>query len=209
MPRGTQISENERTQALALQTAGKNTLDIARQLNRPSKVINNYLRDPDSYAKQNHRKNRRKMTVRDERRLLRAASNQPLSSRGLRRDALQLPISVRRTRTYLTGSVRLWYRKVKHVPPLTERHKLAHIKWSRENAQMGQNVWGSVFFADEKRFNCEGSDGLQYYWHDLIKEEQVLSKPQHGGNGVRVWAGFCSHSKTKLIKKEGRLNATN
>lgn len=44
-----------------------------------------------------------------------------------------------------------------------------------------------VIFSDEKKFNLDGSDGWNYYFHDLKKEGQYLSlRRQMGGRSVMV-----------------------
>lgn len=45
----------------------------------------------------------------------------------------------------------------------------------------------SVVFTDEKTFNHDGPDGLQYYWHDLRREPEAFSKRVQGGRYVTVW----------------------
>jgi len=59
--------------------------------------------------------------------------------------------------------------------------------------------WRSVIFSDEKKFNLDGPDGWMYYWHDLRKEERIMSKRVHGGASVMVWAAFCWSGKSELV----------
>jgi hypothetical protein len=73
------------------------------------------------------------------------------------------------------------------------------MSWSKE--------WSSVVFSDEKRFNLDGPDGFQYYWHDLRKEPQYFSKQRFGGGGVMVWAGFGCKGKTNIAFIDGNMNA--
>ncbi|KAL7724470.1 hypothetical protein ACLKA6_013872 [Drosophila palustris] len=49
------------------------------------------------------------------------------------------------------------------------------------------NDWRSVVFTDEKRFNLDGPDGFQYYFHDLRKDELYLSRHHSREGGVMVW----------------------
>ncbi|GBM91559.1 Transposable element Tc3 transposase [Araneus ventricosus] len=62
-----------------------------------------------------------------------------------------------------------------------------------------------IFFSDEKRFNLDGPDGFQYYWHCLKQKEQYYSTRQQGGGNLMVWlVGFGSRSSLVFIK--GRQN---
>jgi hypothetical protein len=59
------------------------------------------------------------------------------------------------------------------------------VEWSRLHVDLGLG-WNHIVFSDEKKFNLDGPDGLQYYWHDLRKEEQTFLSRQNGGGGVMI-----------------------
>lgn len=146
-----------------------------------------------------------KLSQRDERRLLRLASNSPLSSAQLT-STLDLPISASRTRAYLTKSVSLRHMKVKHAPALSQQHKDRRIRWARAHVKWSVPQLGKVVFSDEKRFNLDGPDGFNYYWHDIRKPETVLSRRQNGGGGIMVWGAFSAFGVSKLALLKGRQN---
>jgi len=43
-----------------------------------------------------------------------------------------------------------------------------------------------VIFSDEKKFNLDGPDGCDSYWHDLRKEHLVKPRRNFGGGSVMV-----------------------
>lgn len=45
----------------------------------------------------------------------------------------------------------------------------------------GQN-WNIVLFGDKKKNNLDVSDGLQYYWHDLVTEKEIILSRNFGGS---------------------------
>ncbi len=67
--------------------------------------------------------------------------------------------------------------------------------------------WWTVVWSDEKKFNLDGQDGVQYYWADLRKERELFSKNAHGGGSVMVWAGFSWDGATDIVFIDGRLDS--
>lgn len=59
--------------------------------------------------------------------------------------------------------------------------------------------WKKVIFSDEKKFNLDGPDGFRYYFHDLRKEEVILSRRQMRGGSVMVWAAIGHQKKTEIV----------
>ncbi|GBN49211.1 Transposable element Tc3 transposase [Araneus ventricosus] len=66
--------------------------------------------------------------------------------------------------------------------------------------------WTSVIFSDEKRFNLDGPDGFQYYWHCLKQKEQYYSTRQQGGGSLVVWLAVGFGGRSSLVFIKGRQN---
>ncbi|KAI8120489.1 Transposable element Tc3 transposase [Lucilia cuprina] len=58
--------------------------------------------------------------------------------------------------------------------------------------------WEKVLFSDEKKFNLDGPDGFQYYWHDLQKDKEVRMSRNFGGGSLMIWGGFSIKGKLPL-----------
>lgn len=57
-----------------------------------------------------------------------------------------------------------------------------------------------------KKFNLEGSDGFEYYWYDLRKEQQYLSTRQQGRKAVVIWDAISNYGVSDLLYKKGLSN---
>lgn len=180
--------------------------EIARRLGRSRPVVSAYIADPDGYNSTKRPGAPRKLTATAERRLYREASKGELSAAGLK-SRLELPISVRRVQELLQASPQFKYIKRKAAPVLTPQHKEARLKWATEHVTWNEELWAKVVFSDEKKFNLDGPDGLQYYWHDLRREKEIYSKRQSGGGSVMVWGAFCVYGTSKIVFLEGRQDS--
>jgi transposase len=67
--------------------------------------------------------------------------------------------------------------------------------------------WDNVIFSDEKKFNLDGPDGMQYYWHDIRKENETCFSRQQGGGSIMVWGAFSAKGTSQLAILDGRQTA--
>ena len=75
MPKGKYLSDSEKGQIMAYHKSELSQRQIAPLINRSFKVVNSYLKDPDSYG-QNHRGGRpQALTLREKRVVLRDITN--------------------------------------------------------------------------------------------------------------------------------------
>ena len=65
---------------------------------------------------------------------------------------------------------------------------------------MSDEDWTRTIFSDEKKFNLDGPDGFQDYWHDLRKEKQIFSTRHFCGSSVMVWGAFGGAMTSMLAK---------
>ena len=63
-----------------------------------------------------------------------------------------------------------------------------------------------MVFSDEKKFNLDGPDCSQCYWHDLRKEKQLYSKRPFEGGSVMVCGAFTASGYADLVVMEGKQN---
>jgi hypothetical protein len=61
-------------------------------------------------------------------------------------------------------------------------------------------------FADEKKFNLDGSDGISYYYHDLRKDEHIMSRRQMGGGSVMIWCAIGYKGRSEVVFLDDGIN---
>ena len=205
MGRRGSLTDIERGQILSFNEEHVTQSDIARRIGRSRNAVQRFLSDPATYGKKKSPGRPKKLTSKAKRRLLREASRTGSSARVLK-DALQLPLSVRRVQEVLHDAPNLRYEKRAGCPVFLDQHKKARLDWAMEHVAHG-NKWSSVVFSDEKKFNLDGPDGFQYYWRDLRQEKQIFSRRQSGGVTVFVWGAFSAKRTSELAFLEGKQNA--
>ena len=104
-------------------------------------------------------------------------------------------------------AMKMKFLKRKHRPSWNKRHIESREKFGQRH-QTWNEEWKSVIFSDEKKFNLDGPDGYQKYWHCLGDEHQCYSKRQCGGGGLMVWGAFGFGGQIDLQFPQGRLSAT-
>ena len=97
-------------------------------------------------------------------------------------------------------------KKRQKAPSLKPSHITNRLNWAVDK-RVRTEKWKSVYFSDEKKWNLDGPDGCQYYWHDLRKDQSFFKSRQFGGGSVMVWAAFSATKKSKIVFLEGRQNS--
>ena len=175
-------------------------------MGRSRGVVKHFLNDPVAYSAYKLAGRSPVLTEMTRSRLLRAAQGGELSARELYVQ-LELPVSVSGVKQLLNESPKLKFLKRTHALVLTDRHKTAHVKWCADRCRMSNEDWTRTIFLDKKKFNLDGPDRFQGYWHDLRKEKQVFSTRQFGGGLIMVW-GTVGGAKTSMLSfLEGKQNS--
>jgi len=81
---------------------------------------------------------------------------------------------------------------------LAKFHKENHVKWAEARVTWGTEKWNKVISSDGKKFNLDGPDGLQCYWHDLRWEKEYFSRCQSGGGLVMIWGAFSYNQSSEM-----------
>ena len=68
--------------------------------------------------------------------------------------------------------------------------------------------WTSIIFSDEKKFNLDGPDGYQFYWHDLRLEKESFYSRNHGAGAVMIWARISHDGLTDLAFLQGKQKSS-
>jgi transposase len=206
MPRGTALTQDEKAAILALKICELSERAIAKKIGRSRPVVHALLASPDTYNKTKRPGRPPKLSATAKRRLVREANKGKSSARSLQ-EQLQLPVGVRCIKQVLQETKHLVYARRKAAPVLTKEHKEKRLAWARDKVTWDGVKWGKVVFSDEKKFNLDGPDGLQYYWHDLRNEKELFSKRQSGGGCVMVWGAFYANGKTELVILDGKQDS--
>ncbi|KAF0775017.1 hypothetical protein AaE_001283 [Aphanomyces astaci] len=205
MGQGTILSPMERGMVMALRAHDMPYRAIAKEVGRSIKAIHTFLKNPDTYGTKFSGRKRSSLDGRENRLLVREASKTGLSARSLK-TTLNIDASLRTCQRRLQQSSTLSYTKRRHTPALTARHKASRLEYAKRNLEEPP-AWADIIWSDEKRFNLDGPDGLQYYWHDLRKEPHTYFSRRNGGGGVMVWGAFSSAGTSQLAFLEGNQNS--
>lgn len=179
----------------------------ALQFGRSVTVVSNYLKDKKGYGTKKSPGRTPKITYRDKRTIFNLATRNKMCSRQIR-DHLELPVKARRVRQVLHENVNAAWVERKGKPSLKAHHRERRLVFAKAHIDWGEK-WKTVLFSDEKKFNLDGPDCVQYYWHDLRHEKEIKMSRNFGGGSVMVWGGFAFAGQLPIAWISSKMNSLN
>lgn len=192
MGRSTNLSAREQGKILAYNEQGLSKRDMARRLRRSVTAVTTFLNGTEMYGKR-YKGRKSVMDSRAKRRLRNLASNRQISIRNLKKQ-LNTSASLTTIRRELSN-LKCKHTRMKARPKLTPIHRSNRLLFCRTNMSLN---WSAVWFSDEKKWNLDGPDGYNFYWHDLRKEKRIFSRNINSRNGVMVWGCISRNGKSTL-----------
>lgn len=196
------LSQEERVRIQTLADLGHNHSSISRTIGRSRAVIRSFLNDPEYYGTKRRGGRKVAVSVREKMLLVRTARNSRSSAKTL---GLQCGItaSVRVIQRILKAEPTIIRRKLKKKPLLSTTQRKNRVIFAEQHILNAKN-WKHVIFSDEKKFNLDGPDGYQYYWHDIRDQTQYLSKRHSCLGSVMIWGGISYDGILCLEVMDGR-----
>lgn len=204
MPRGKELTEIEVRRVWFLRGKGMSIRRIAKEMKRSKTAIANVLKRGIDGSVQKRSGARSKLSHRDRRRIIRLATLQKMSAAEIARN-FQGKVSRPTITRVLNNCDFTKYVKMNKKPALTDKHKKIRretvLKWIRYNVD-----WENVIFSDEKRFNLDGPDGFNCYWHDLRKAKDIRWSRRFKGGSLMLWGAVSANGKTDLVVVSNNMN---
>lgn len=173
MGRCQQLTEREKGQIDAYHANGHSNRRIAELIKRSPKVINNYLKNPGEYGVRKPSGRPKKLSPRDIRKIIRAASN---STKGCRRIRKELGLNVSKDTIWRTikASPNLVRQSMKKCPTLRPHHKAARLAFGTEHMAW-VDEWNNV--SRNLDFVLKFLKKTNYRWFGAMKKNLILMAP--------------------------------
>lgn len=205
MGRGKALSVAEKSKIDVLQEEGYSGRNIGTKIGRSCNVVNSYLKDKENYGGRMKGKTFRATTERENRLIIKEASNAAISAVKIA-NRVGCSASISTVRRVIKKCPYLRRRKMIKKPLLNAKHRERRLIFAKEVMSWSEK-WRKVIFTDEKKFNFDGPDGFNYYFHDLRKEERVLSKRHSKIGGVMIWGAISYYGTIELQFIKGTMKA--
>lgn len=213
MGKGRSLTTSEKAKIDVYHTEGYSNRDIAKKLGRSPTCVDNYLKNPSTYGKKYKGRKATAISAAERRRILRCASNSSKSISKIKHE-VGVEASKSTVRRVILSAKNLKLSKLVKKPPLTATRKDHRLQYARNHMDwtIGQGSiqrdWRMVVFTDEKKFNLDGPDGYNFYFHDLRKEKRFLTRHHSREGGVMVWGAISYFGALDLSFQNARMTGS-
>ncbi len=211
------MSQDLRKKIISLHKKGEGYKKISKALlisqNTVAKVVQTFKKDGTATISQRRSGRPRKLTLRQERLLMRRVEENRHAS------SLQLSKEVE-SQTGVTISrdtiLRTLQRNGMHgcrprkKPLLKPRHKKARLEFARAHADKDEDYWDSILWSDETKINLFETDGFKTVWRRIgeeYKEKCMVPTVKHGGGSVLLWGCMSAAGVGELHFIDGIMNS--
>jgi len=180
MGRGSDLTEVQKAQIDLLLSLGKSQREISAWIEKSRSCVSHYIQNRDAdYSARCNSGRKPCLSDRDKMRIVRMAEHDRMSIRDIQKsgDFLCSYGTIHKT---LAENPNLSFQKKLMKPPLSANHKENRLKFAKNHFTWTDEMWSTVIFSDEKKWNLDGTDGFAGYWHDLRKAPECHSKRQAG-----------------------------
>lgn len=152
-------------------------------------------------------------TPREDRRMVRAALQDPLSSaaniQAQVTDTLQHPVSSRTVDRRLAAAGLRVYRPMRRLP-LTPHHRRLRLLWCRDREAWNDEEWRRIMFSDESRF-CMSTDDhrvrVRRRRGQRTNPSNIVERHTGVTPGIMVWGAIGYGFRSPLVVIRGTLTA--
>lgn len=204
------LTDREKGQIDILRKEGLSNRKIAQKINRSPNVVDHYVNQGEEYGKNYKGRTVTALTLKEKRKILRVASNSALSTSKIK-ELANVEASKSTVRRAILSAPHLQRKKLQKKPPINAIRKQNRLNFAKDHMNWGSTTnndpgdWKFVVFTDEKKFNIDGPDGYNYYFHDLRKEERFLTRHHSREGGVMVWGAITYYGTLELEVVSGKM----
>ncbi len=214
-PHGREMSQDLRKKIISLHKKGEGYKKISKALhisqNTVAKVVQTFKKDGTATISQRRPGRPRKLTLRQERLLMRRVEeNRHASSMQLSKEVESqtgVTISrdtIRRTlqRNDMHGC------RPRKKPLLKPRHKKASLEFARAHADKDEDYWDSILWSDETKINVFGTDGFKTVWRRKGEEyKEKVCQRNTKKKCVLMWGCMSAAGVGELHVIDGIMNS--
>ena len=160
---------------LQLLNESENLSEILKILRCSKTVICNYLKSPNKYGTRKPTGRPEKSSPQFKRGIVREVKKKISSTSKILKSLVDVPCNTRTIRRHLSNEKNKHKKRI-HRPRLIMKNKEKRLEYARQYQTMSSKESRKVVFSNEKKFNFDGPDGFQKYWHAKNFQKRITQQ---------------------------------